>query len=126
MLHWLYSKRCGHYKDVASGEYTISESATLNKVPRKTLSGKMNYKHANPNGRPTLLTPDEEKNLINYIHYMAQHAFPLTIQQIKDLHDKLLPVAEQHSLKIQAPKRNGGEVLKNATAKKLLYISQII
>ena len=86
----------------------------------------MNYKHANPNGRPTLLTPDEEKNLINYIHYMAQHAFPLTIQQIKDLHDKLLPVAEQHSLKIQAPKRNGGEVLKNATAKKLLYISQII
>ena len=43
----------------------------------------MNYKHANPNGRPTLLTPDEEKNLINYIHYMAEHAFPLTIQQIK-------------------------------------------
>ena len=48
----------------------------------ETLSGKMKYKHANPNGRPTLLTPDEEKNLINYIHYMGEQAFPLAVQQI--------------------------------------------
>ena len=70
-------------KDISSGEYTISESAILHGVPRKTLSNKMNNKHTNPNGRPTLLTPDEEKYLINYIHYMAEHAFLLKAQQIR-------------------------------------------
>ena len=74
----------------------------------------MNNKHTNPNGKPTLLTPDEERYLINYIHYMAEHAFPLTVQQIQRFGKLLLPVAEQHSLKVQAPQRNGGEILKNA------------
>ena len=69
-------------KDISSGEYTISESAILYRVPRKTFSDKMNNKHTNPNGRPTLLTPDQDKYLINYIHYMAEHAFLLTVQQI--------------------------------------------
>ena len=55
-------------KDVSSGEYTISENAILHGFPKKTLSDKMNHKHTNLNGRPTLLTPDEEKYLINYIH----------------------------------------------------------
>ena len=32
-------------KDISSGEYTISESAILHRVPRKTLSDKMNNKH---------------------------------------------------------------------------------
>ena len=43
----------------------------------------MNNKHTNPNGRLTLLTPDEEKYLINYIQYMTKHASPLTVQQIR-------------------------------------------
>ena len=43
---------------------------------------------------------------------MAEHAFPLTIQQMKRFGKLSSPVAEQHSLKIQAPQRKGGEVLK--------------
>lgn len=54
-------------KDISSDEYTISESVILHGVPRKTFSDKMNNKHTNPNGRSTLLAPDEETYLINYI-----------------------------------------------------------
>ena len=43
---------------------------------------------------------------------MAEHAFPLTIQQMRRFGKLSSPVAEQHSLKIQAPQRKGGEVLK--------------
>ena len=62
---------------------SISAAAKEHNVPRKTLSDKVNEKHPLKPGRKTALSSEEELALVNYITYMADHAFPLTIPMIK-------------------------------------------
>ena len=63
---------------------SISEAARLHDVPRKTLSDRVNQKHGKSVGRPTLLLPEEENSLLEYIFYMQDHAFPLSVRQIRN------------------------------------------
>ena len=63
---------------------SISEAARLHDVPRKTLSDCVNQKHGKSVGRPTLLLPEEENSLLEYIFYMQDHAFPLSVRQIRN------------------------------------------
>ena len=64
----------------------VAAAARLHNVPRKTLSDRLRSRVSEDctgAGRPSILLDEEEKSLCNYIEYMANRGFPLTINQIK-------------------------------------------
>lgn len=64
---------------------TPSEAARTFNVPRKTLTDRLHGKVSDDcktAGRKRALTPGQERDLCNYIGYMAGRGFPLTINQI--------------------------------------------
>ena len=62
---------------------SIREAAFLHDILKKTLSNKINNKHLLQTGRQTAFTAAEGLALINYIKFMSDHGFPLTIRMIK-------------------------------------------
>ena len=71
-------------KDITETHISISQAAKDNNIPRKTLTDRKNKRwNSDKVGHPTKLTPEEESSLKKYIFYMASHAFPLSIKQIK-------------------------------------------
>ena len=71
-------------KDITEKHISISQAAKDYNIPRKTLADRKNKRwNSDKVGHPTILTPEEESSLKNYIFYMASHAFPLNIKQIK-------------------------------------------
>ena len=71
-------------KDITEKHISISQAAKDNNIPRKTLADRKNKRwNSDKVGHPTKLTPEEESSLKNSIFYMASHAFPLNIKQIK-------------------------------------------
>ena len=70
---------------VSSGEMTVSASSRVFKVPRKTLDDRIrgNVSHGKKPGRTTILTPEEEESLTQYLLYMAERGFPLTRTMVK-------------------------------------------
>ena len=67
---------------VTDDKKSIGSAAKECNVPSKTLSDRINRRHAKNVGRPTYLTEAQE-TLIGYIKYMARHSFPLNIKQIR-------------------------------------------
>ena len=67
---------------VSSG---VSASSRVFKVPRKTLDDRIrgNVSHGKKPGRTTILTPEEEESLTQYLLYMAERGFPLTRTMVK-------------------------------------------
>ena len=55
------------------------------KLPRKTLDDRIrgNVSHGKKPGRTTILTPEEEESLTQYLLYMAERGFPLTRMMVK-------------------------------------------
>ena len=78
----------------------------LIKIPRKTLSDRVNLKHTELAGHPTVLTQKEEKARFSYIEYMAKQRFPLNIKQIKDF---AWAIALKRERKKQFPKTGPSE-----------------
>ena len=71
-------------KDITGKHISISQAAKDYNIPRKTLADRKNKRwNSDKVGHPTKLAPKEESSLKNYIFYMASHAFPLNIKQIK-------------------------------------------
>lgn len=81
---WSEESMISAFNAVKSGNMSISSAAKMFKVPRMTLSDRINGKVSlnAKMGVKTALTEDEELALCNYISYMANRGFPLTIQQL--------------------------------------------
>ena len=70
--------------DITEKHISISQAAKDYNIPRKTLADRKNKRwNSDKVGHHTKLTPKEESSLKNYIFYIASHAFPLNIKQIK-------------------------------------------
>jgi hypothetical protein len=62
---------------VTEGSSTIYAAAKVFGVPRSTLHDKLRGTHAKPNGRPTILSPEDERSLATYLVYMSERNMPL-------------------------------------------------
>ena len=69
-------------KGVQEARMSIMFASKVYDIPRKTLSDRINGTHSFSGGPSTILTPEEEGYLVNYIQYMARRCFPLSITQI--------------------------------------------
>ena len=72
-------------EEVRSNKMTASEASRVFKVPRKTLTDRIQNKvkdNCKAGGPPTILSEEHELSLCSYIEYMATRGFPLTISQI--------------------------------------------
>ena len=71
--------------DVRLNGLRPSEAARKHKVPRKSLTDRLENKvkdNCRVGGRGTILSEEHELSLCAYIKYMAQRGFPLTVSQI--------------------------------------------
>lgn len=71
--------------EVRSKKLTPSQAAKIFKVPRKTLTDRLENKvkdNCKAGGGGTILSEENEKSLCTYIEYMATRGFPLTVNQI--------------------------------------------
>ena len=84
-LKWDNDNMKAAMEAVSSGEMTVSASSRVFKVPRKTLDDRIrgNVSHGKKPGRTTILTPEEEESLTQYLLYMAERGFPLTRTMVK-------------------------------------------
>ena len=84
-LKWDNDNMKAAMEAVSSGEMTVSASSRVFKVPRKTLDDRIrgNVFHGKKPGRTTILTPEEEESLTQYLFYMAERGFPLTRTMVK-------------------------------------------
>lgn len=87
------------YEAVFNDGLAVHRAAKLHHVPRKTLDDRvkgripLNAQH----GGKTALTPTEELSLENYIKYMAERAFPLTVDQVKAMAHAISKKVESHA-----------------------------
>ena len=84
-LKWDNDNMKAAMEAVSSGEMTVSASSRVFKVPRKTLDDRIrgNVSHGKKPGRTTILAPEEEESLTQYLLYMAERGFPLTRTTVK-------------------------------------------
>ena len=84
-LKWDNDNMKAAMEAVSSGEMTVSASSRVFKVPRKTLDDRIrgNVSHGKKPGRTTILTPEEEESLTQYLLYMVERGFPLTRTMVK-------------------------------------------
>ena len=70
---------------VAERKMTVTTAARSFKVPRKTLDDRIkgHVTHGKKPGVATVLSPEEESSLTEYLKYMANHGFPLTRTMVK-------------------------------------------
>jgi len=54
-------------------------------IPRTTLIGRIKGHHGEVQGRPSVLTPEDEEALVGYAKYMSDRGFPLTVRVTKAL-----------------------------------------
>lgn len=73
------------YSAVIEGRMSIRKAASEFQVPRMSLSDRVNHKVQlqSKSGVCTVLSESDEVALKNYIKYMAQRGFPLSISQVK-------------------------------------------
>ena len=66
--------------DVKEGKLTAYTAAKKYNVPRRTLDDRLKgrVQHGTNPGPSTVLTKEEEANLVAYLLHTAQHGFPLT------------------------------------------------
>ena len=81
---WTDLMMCKAHKAVVNGEATVSQASRLFKVPRTTLSDRVHGKIplGVKAGRPPVLGEENEKALVRYITYMAEHRYPVTKKQV--------------------------------------------
>ena len=72
-------------KAVAERKMTVTTAARSFKVPRKTLDDRIkgHVTHGKKPGVATILSPEEESSLTEYLKYMANYGFPLTWTMVK-------------------------------------------
>ena len=84
-LKWDNDNMKAAMEAVSSWEMTVSASSRVFQVPRKTLDDRIrgNVSHGKKPGRTTILTPEEEESLTQYLLDMAERGFPLTRTMVK-------------------------------------------
>jgi hypothetical protein len=73
------------FRAIKTENITISTAAKSFGVTRMSLSDRVNHKeplHKSKMGVKTVLTDDKEIALCNYITYMANRGFPLSVPQL--------------------------------------------
>ena len=70
---------------VTERKMTVTTAARSFKVPRKTLDDRIkgHVTHGKKTGVATVLSPEEERSLTEYLKYMANYGFPLTRTMVK-------------------------------------------
>ena len=70
---------------VTERKMTVTTAARSFKVPRKTLDDRIkgHVTHGKKPGVATVLSPEEESSLTEYLKYMANYGFPLTRTMVK-------------------------------------------
>ena len=76
-------------REIKFKKLSLSKASKKYKIPKGTLSNKLNNKKMKDVGRPPVLSNDEEKALVNMLLKTAQWGFPLT-------HDDLRHVMKSH------------------------------
>ena len=62
----------------------VTEAARIFQIPRQTLKDQVSQRYDRQGGgRPSELTPEEEKILVDYVTFMAKCSHPLSVAQIK-------------------------------------------
>ena len=76
--------------EVAAGRLTIRKASDLFNVKRSTLSDFMKKGEPKKIGKPTLLSPNEEKYLAEMIDAVAEWGFPVGTWDVKMMASDLL------------------------------------
>ena len=83
-----------HYKDYASdrleeclhrlqsGEISQRYAEKQYRIPRSTLKNKLKAKHVQPVGRPTILSMEEEKMILQRVQALCDYGFPATTEDV--------------------------------------------
>lgn len=79
-----YSKTAlGKAVDMARRGTSVRKSAASFGIPEATVRRKMNLQTQRSPGKPTVLTMEEEKSIIDWICLAAQSGFPVDAQRLK-------------------------------------------
>ncbi|VDI05778.1 Hypothetical predicted protein [Mytilus galloprovincialis] len=84
LCQWNQEDMSKAYKAAKLGQMSIAQASKTYNVPRMTLSDRVKGKVAMDAkmGASTVLTSEDEISLVNYIEYMAQRGFPLSVSQV--------------------------------------------
>ena len=84
LCQWNQEDMSKAYKAAKLGQMSIAQASKTYNVPRMTLSDRVKGKVAMDAqmGASTVLTSKDEISLVNYIEYMAQRGFPLSVSQV--------------------------------------------
>ncbi|VDI43001.1 Hypothetical predicted protein [Mytilus galloprovincialis] len=115
LCQWNQEDMSEAYKAAKLGQMSIAQASKTYNVPRMTLSDRVKGKVAMnaKMGASTVLTSEDEISLVNYIEYMAQRGFPLSVSQVIGF----AWCIAQESLMSLDPQRNGGGDLKKDNPK---------
>ena len=70
---------------VASNEMTLQKASVEFGIPAGTLSHRMNGKHSEKPGRPTVLNEEEEASLVEHLLTLAKWGFPFDTNDLKHM-----------------------------------------
>lgn len=84
-LQWSDEDMKAAMEAVSSKQMTVSAASKQFGVPRKTLDDRVkgHVQHGSKPGIGTVLSPEEENSLTEYLLYMAKCGFPLTRTMVK-------------------------------------------
>ncbi|KAL4221115.1 hypothetical protein ACF0H5_019375 [Mactra antiquata] len=125
---WSADSMAAAFRAVKTENMSISSAARAYGVPRMSLSDRVHYKvsvNKCKMGVKTALTEDEELALCNYISYMANRGFPLSISQLLGFAWCIGKERNKENVFTKTgPSQNGGEVL-NTGIQILVYVVQM-